>query len=71
MIKGLPNINIYVMNGKEEDDEDESEEKGFLTKMLKKKEKKDAKMLKLMEGMKKSSEEISTKTGGTSHVGGS
>ena len=69
MIKGLPNINIYVMNGKEEED-DESEDKGFLTKMLKKKEKKDAKMLKLMAEMKNSNEEIRMKTGGTSHAGG-
>jgi hypothetical protein len=70
MIKGLPNINIYVMNGKKEDDT-EDEDKGMLAKMLKKKEKKDAKMMKLMEEMKNSNDEISMKTGGTSHVGGS
>jgi len=63
MIKGLPNINIYIMNEKEEDD-DEDEKKGLLSKMLKKKEKKDEEMLAEMRALR-------IKTGGTSHVGGS
>lgn len=66
MIKGLPNINIYIMNDEKED----SDEKGLLSKMLKKKEKKDSMMLKEMEAMRKVSEDIKIKTGGTSHVGG-
>lgn len=68
MIKGLPNINIYIMDSKEES---EDEDEGFLKKMLKKKDKKDEKMLKMMEELNESNESIRMKTGGTSHVGGS
>lgn len=71
MIKGLPNINIYIMDGKEESEESEEDDRGLLAKMLKKKEKKDAKMLAEMKAIRQSSEDISLKTGGTSHVGGS
>ncbi len=71
MIKGLPNINIYIMNPEKEDEEDEDDDKGLLTKMLKKKDKKDAKMLAEMKAIKESNEEIRMKSVGTSHVGGS
>jgi hypothetical protein len=68
MIKGLPNINIYIMDQK---DDKSDEEKGFLTKMLKKKDKKDEEMIQHMNDMKKIQEMLLSKTGGTSHIGGS
>ena len=64
MIKGLPNINIYIMNEKEEDDSP------LLKKMLKKKDKKHEDMMKVMKEMKDETEMINMKTGGTSHIGG-
>lgn len=66
MIKGLPNINIYIMNEK-----DEEEDTPLLKKMLKKKDKKHEDMIKVMKEMKDETKMINMKTGGTSHVGGS
>jgi len=65
MIKGLPNINIYILNEK-----DEEEDGPLLKKMLKKKDKHHEDMMKVMKEMKDETEMINMKTGGTSHVGG-
>lgn len=70
MIKGLPNINIYILNNDKDEKEEEEDDTPLLKKMLKKKDKKQEEMLKIMKEMKDETKIINMKTGGTSHVGG-